>query len=132
MILVLFACVHNAGRSRMAEALFNGVADPSKARALSAGTQPAAAPHPEVVATMREIGIELSKEPGQKLTPELAAGCRWLVTMGCGESCPVLPELNRVDWELPDPKGQPHERVRDIRETIRRHVEDLVRAHAWA
>ena len=107
MITVLFACVHNAGRSQIAAALFNRYADPSKARAISAGTQPAARVHPEVVETMRHRGIELKGMSPQKLTPELASTATWLITMGCGNECPVVPGLQRDDWPIADPKGQP-------------------------
>ena len=126
MTTVIFACVHNAGRSQMAAAFFNKLADPAKARALSAGTQPGERVHPEVVAVMREVDIDLSAARPQKLTSELAAGARLLVTMGCGDECPVVPGLRRDDWPLDDPKGQPVERVRAIRDDIRARVEALV------
>ena len=131
MNTVIFACVHNAGRSQMAAAFFNRFADPSRARALSAGTQPAEHIHPEVVAVMREVGIDLSSAHPKLLTDELAAGTQLLVTMGCGESCPVVPGLRRQDWNLPDPKGQPIERVRTIRDEIRRRVEELIAGEGW-
>jgi arsenate reductase len=131
MKTVIFACVHNAGRSQMAAAFFNHLADPSRARALSAGTQPAANVHPEVVAVMRDLGIDLSTAQPTLLTDELAAGAQLLVTMGCGESCPVVPGLRRDDWELPDPKGQSVERVRAIRDEIRARVERLLAAEGW-
>jgi len=131
MQTVIFACVHNAGRSQMAAAFFNRLADPSLARAISAGTQPAAQVHPEVVAVMREVGIDLSDARPTPLTDDLAAGAQLLVTMGCGESCPVVPGLRRQDWNLADPKGQPIERVRTIRDDIRAHVERLIAAEGW-
>ena len=131
MKTVVFACVHNAGRSQMAAALFNQVVDPGRARALSAGTQPAEHVHPEVVAVMREVGIDLTAARPTRLTDELAAGAQLLVTMGCGESCPVVPGLRRQDWDLPDPKGQPVQRVRAIRDEIRARVERLVTAEGW-
>src|SRR5688572_21026673 len=102
MKLVLFACVHNAGRSQMAAAIFNRLADPLKARAISAGTEPAARVHPEVVVAMREQGIDLSSVSPQKLTAELASQAELLVTMGCGEACPAVPGLSRDDWPLED------------------------------
>jgi arsenate reductase len=126
MRTVIFACVHNAGRSQMAAALFNALADPERARALSAGTQPGARVHPEVIAAMREIGIDLSSAQPQRLTDELAGGADLLVTMGCGDACPALPGLRRDDWPLPDPKGQSIERVREIRDEIRSRVEGLL------
>jgi arsenate reductase len=131
MKTVIFACVHNAGRSQMAAAFFNQFADPSRARARSAGTQPAAHVHPEVVAAMREVGIDLSGAQPRLLTDELAAGAQLLITMGCGESCPVVPSWRRQDWNLPDPKGQPIERVRTIRDEIRDRVGRLIAAGGW-
>jgi arsenate reductase len=126
MKTVIFACVHNAGRSQMAAAFFNRFVDPDHARALSAGTQPAEHVHPEVVMAMREVGIDLSGTRPTRLTDDLARGAQLLVTMGCGESCPLLPGVRRQDWNLPDPKGQPIERVRAIRDEIRAHVERLI------
>jgi arsenate reductase (thioredoxin) len=123
---VIFACVHNAGRSQMAAALFNKLADPAKARALSAGTTPGDRVHPEVVAVMQEEGIDLSRARPQKLTTELAAEADLLITMGCGDECPYVPGVRRDDWPLDDPKGQPLERVRAIRDDIRGRVEALL------
>jgi arsenate reductase len=112
----------------MAAAFFNLLAAPERARALSAGTQAAERVHPEVVAVMREVGIDLSTLHPTLLTDELAAAADLLVTMGCGESCPVVPGMRRQDWNLPDPKGQPIERVRAIRDEVRVHVEQLITA----
>ena len=123
---VLFACVHNAGRSQMAAALLNQLAEPGRARAISAGTQPADHVHPVVAEVMREAGLALDGVRPQLLTPELAASADLLVTMGCGEACPVVPGLRREDWPLPDPKGQPIERVREIRDEIRGRVQRLL------
>jgi arsenate reductase (thioredoxin) len=128
---VLFACVHNAGRSQMAAAFFNAEADPAKARAISAGTQPGKSVHPEVVDAMSEVGIDLSAARPRRLTPELASQASLLITMGCGEACPFAPGLQGDDWELPDPKGLPPERVRAIRDEIRARVERLVGARGW-
>ena len=128
MKTVIFACVHNAGRSQMAAALFNKLANPTKARALSAGTNPSQRVHPEVVTVMREEGIDLTEARPQKLTSELAAQAQLLITMGCGDECPFVPGLRRDDWPLDDPKGQPVERVREVRDDIRRRVEALVDA----
>jgi arsenate reductase (thioredoxin) len=128
---VLFACVHNAGRSQMAAALFNKLADPAKARAFSAGTEPGPHVHPEVVMAMREVGIELAAATPQKLTEELTAMSSLLVTMGCGEACPVVPGLKRMDWPLEDPKGKPIERVRQIRDDVRQRVSELLRQQGW-
>jgi len=126
MQTVIFACVHNAGRSQMAAAFFGALADPAKARAISAGTEPAARVHPEVLAAMLEVGIDLSHAKPTKLTAELARGASLLITMGCGEACPVVPGLRRDDWPLQDPKGQSMDHVRRIRDDVRRRVVDLV------
>lgn len=126
MNIIIFACVHNAGRSQMAAAWFNKLADPANARAISAGTNPGTRVHPEVVAVMREAGLDLADARPQKLTPELAEGAELLVTMGCGDECPFVPGLHREDWPLEDPKGQPIERVREIRDEIRARVEALI------
>ncbi len=131
MNTVLFACVHNAGRSQMAAALFNALADPAKARALSAGTEPGPRVHPEVLEAMKELGIDLSRAEPRKLTPELAAGAHLLITMGCGETCPVVPGLRKDDWPLEDPKGRPIERVREIRAEVERRVRGLLAAEGW-
>src|SRR5262245_29733683 len=112
MKTVLFACVHNAGRSQMAAAWFNRLADSSKARAISAGTDPGSEVHPEVMTAMREVGVDLAGKPPTRLTPELASQAQVLVTMGCGDDCPYVPEAERDDWPLEDPKGQPIEKVR--------------------
>jgi arsenate reductase len=116
----------------MASAFFNAEADPAKARATSAGTDPGDHVHPEVVAAMREAGIDLSVARPQRLTEELATTAALLVTMGCGESCPFVPGLERLDWPITDPKGQPAERVREIRNEIRARVHQLVAQRGWS
>lgn len=123
---VIFACVHNAGRSQMAAAFFNLYCDQSKAHALSAGTKPGTTVHPEVLQIMKEEGIDLSELKPQLLTDELAADANMLITMGCGETCPMIPGLKRADWALQDPKGQPIERVREIRDEVKQLVQNLV------
>jgi len=123
---VIFACVHNAGRSQMAAAFFNQLADREKAEAISAGTEPGLRVHPEVLSAMQEIGIDLSDAKPQKLTEELARDAQLLITMGCGDKCPYVPGLRRDDWPLRDPKGQPVEVVRAIREDIRVRVRSLL------
>ena len=122
----IFACVHNAGRSQMAAAFFNQLADPTKAHAISAGTEPGTRVHPEVLEVMREVGIDLSDAQPQKLTQELAEGASLLVTMGCGERCPYVPGLRRDDWPLPDPKGRPLDEVRAVRDEIQKRVSSLL------
>src|SRR5262245_33148163 len=99
--------MHNAGRSQMAAAFFNQLADPARARAVSAGTQPADAVHPAVVETMREVGIDLGDARPRHLTEGMARDASLLVIMGCGEQCPYVPGLRVEDWALPDPKGEP-------------------------
>lgn len=131
MKTVLFACVHNAGRSQMAAALFNQLADPSKARAISAGTHPAARVHPEVVAVLSELGIDVSNAAMTTLTPEVAQQAHMLITMGCGDECPVVPGAIRDDWPLEDPKGKPTARVREIRDEIRDRVRALITRERW-
>jgi arsenate reductase (thioredoxin) len=131
MKTVLFACIHNAGRSQMAAAWFNALADRDKVAAISAGTEPGARVHPEVVTAMREVGIELEGIAPQKLTDDLAKTASILVTMGCGEACPVVSGLRRVDWPLEDPKGKAIERVREIRDDVRERVRELLREQGW-
>jgi arsenate reductase len=123
---VVFACVHNAGRSQMAAAWFNHLRTDSDARAVSAGTSPAERVHPEVVEVMREVGIDLASATPQKLTDALASEAGLLITMGCGEACPYVPGLAIEDWPIEDPKGKPLTRVREIRDDIRSRVEQLL------
>ncbi len=131
MNTVLFACVHNAGRSQMAAAFFNELADPTRASAISAGTDPGERVHPGVVDAMRELGCELANVKPRKLTDELAARASLLITMGCGEACPFVPGLERQDWALQDPKGQSADAVRRIRDEIRQRVARLVAERNW-
>jgi arsenate reductase len=131
MTTVLFACVHNAGRSQIAAALFNALADPSKARAISAGTQPGPAIHPEVLTVLREAGVELAEEKPRLLTQDIARQASWLITMGCGEACPVVPGVKRQDWPLLDPKGQPLPVVREVRDEIRARVQEFIHREGW-
>jgi arsenate reductase len=132
MTTVLFACVHNAGRSQMAAALFNQIADPSKAKAISAGTNPGPYVHPEVIEVMREIGVDLAGTSTTKLTSELAEQAQVLVTMGCGDECPFVPGTERDDWPLEDPKGKPLPQVRAIRDDIRARVQALAARKGWS
>jgi arsenate reductase len=115
----------------MAAAFFTALADPAKAAAVSAGTRPGDRVHPEVVEVMREVGIDLSGRRPQKLTEPLARDAFLLVTMGCGDECPYVPGLKRDDWPLDDPKGQPLEQVRRIRDDVRRRVSALVDQYGW-
>ena len=138
MTKVVFACVHNAGRSQMAAAWFNHLVQPralnsgsetltERPAAISAGTEPAERVHPEVVEVMKEVGIDLSTARPQQLTAELASDAQLLVTMGCGDKCPYVPGLKVEDWPLEDPKGKSIQRVREIRDEIRARVEVLLR-----
>ena len=132
MTTVLFACVHNAGRSQMAAAWFNLLADPAQARAISAGTEPGSQVHPEVVTAMQEVGVDLSGALTTKLSDEVARQAQLLVTMGCGDQCPFVPGAARDDWPVEDPKGQAVERVRTIRDEIRDRVRRLVEGKGWS
>lgn len=129
---VVFACVHNAGRSQMAAAWFNQIADPRKAQALSAGTQPSDHVHPVVIDAMKEKGMDLSRAEPQKLTAELARQAVFLVTMGCGESCPHIPGVPILDWPLPDPQGQGIEPVRVIRDEVESRVRAFIAENRWS
>jgi arsenate reductase (thioredoxin) len=132
MKTVLFACVHNAGRSQMAAAWFNLLADPERARAISAGTDPGSRVHPEVVTAMLEVGLDLSNAPTTVLTHDVARQAEVLVTMGCGDRCPVVPGVTRDDWPLDDPKGKPMAQVRALRDDIRERVRALIEREGWA
>ena len=128
---VVFACVANAGRSQMAAAFFNALANPTRARAISAGTKPATAIHPEVVTAMRELGIDLSDAKPQYLSAALSKDAHIVVTMGCGDDCPLIPGVERDEWPLNDPQGQSIEDVRRIRDEIRKRVGELVKERKW-
>ena len=128
---VIFACVHNAGRSQMAAAVFSAMADPARVEAVSAGTTPGDRVHPEVVDVMREVGIDIRDRRPQQLTESLARNASLLVTMGCGDACPFVPELERIDWPLRDPKNRPVAEVRQIRDEIRDRVAALIDLRGW-
>jgi arsenate reductase len=125
MAHALFVCLHNAGRSQMSQALFERAAD-GRHTAASAGTTPGERVHPEVVAVMGELGIDLARRVPQALTGDLARAADVVVTMGCGDACPYIPGKRYLDWELTDPKGRPADEVRAIRDDIARRVEALV------
>ena len=124
MARVLFVCRQNAGRSQMSEALFAQAAE-GRHEAESAGTTPAEAVHPEVIAAMRELGVELSERVPQRLTDDLAARADVVVTMGCGDACPYIPGKRYIDWELEDPAGRRLDEVRRIRDDIADRVRAL-------
>jgi arsenate reductase len=125
MAHVLFVCTHNAGRSQIAQALFEQAAEGRHAAA-SAGTAPADGVHPEVIQVMRELGLDLADRQPQLLTRELAEQADVVVTMGCGDRCPVIPGKRYIDWELDDPKGRTIEEVRATRDQIARRVGELL------
>ena len=122
---VLFVCLHNAGRSQMSQALFNQAAHGAH-EARSAGTTPADHVHPEVVAVMDEIGIDLRDQTPKALSPEFAQWADVVVTMGCGDACPYIPGKRYLDWELEDPNGQPLNAVRATRDEIVRRIDQLL------
>ena len=124
MAKVLFVCLHNAGRSQMSEALFDRAAA-GHHEARSAGTRPGDRVHPEVVAVMREVGVDLADRKPQLLTTELAEWADVVVTMGCGDECPYIPGRSYLDWDLPDPKRMPVAQVRVIRDEIDGRVKAL-------
>jgi protein-tyrosine-phosphatase len=121
---VIFVCLQNAGRSQMSQALFERAAA-GQHTAASAGTTPADRVHPEVVAVMREVGIDLSGRRPVLLTRELAERVDIVVTMGCGDACPYVPGKRYIDWDLPDPAGRPIDEVRALRDEIDRRVRAL-------
>jgi len=131
MKTVVFACVHNAGRSQMAAAWFNELADTTVVQAHSAGTNPGVHIHPEVLTVMKEVGVDLSSSTPQLLTDSLLADTSMLITMGCGEECPVVPGIHREDWPLEDPKGKSLQRVREIRDQIRMRILQLLTLQGW-
>lgn len=131
MRIVIFACIQNAGRSQMAAAFFNQIVNPTKALGISAGTRPADHVHPEVITVMREVGLDLSGAVPQKLTARLSADAEWLITMGCGEDCPVVLGVKRDDWNLSDPHGKDLESIRAIRNLIRAKVETFATDQGW-
>lgn len=131
IIRVVFACVHNAGRSQMAAAFFNRAADPRLARATSAGTQPADRLHPEVLEVMAEVGEDLAAARPVLLTRDLVADAVCVVTMGCGEQCPVVPGVEMLDWPFPDPRGQGLDAVRGIRDAVSGRVARFVAERGW-
>lgn len=131
MTTVIFACIHNAGRSQMAAHFFRHLADPAKATAISAGTNPADRVNPVVVEAMAEVGIDVSGAVPQKLTAALAQGAQRLFTMGCGDECPYVPGLRIDDWPLPDPRGRDLATVRAIRDEVRARVEALIATEGW-
>ncbi len=125
MATALFVCRHNAGRSQMSEALFRRAAEGRHA-AESAGTTPAEQVHPEVVEALRELGVDVSGRTPHRLDRDDVAWADVVVTMGCGDACPIYPGKRYLAWDLDDPAGQPVEQVRAIRDDIDRRVRELL------
>jgi arsenate reductase len=117
----LFVCVHNAGRSQMAQAFWEGLGGEAR----SAGSEPTERVHPEVVAVMRELAIDLSARIPRSLTDDDARWAEVVVTMGCGDACPFIPGKRYLDWDLEDPAGRDQDAVRTVRDEVRRRVEEL-------
>lgn len=128
---ILFVCERNAGRSQMGAAFFNRLADPARAHALSAGLNAEQAIYPDVVTAMRQAGIDLSGVIPIELTGRMLTEVSFVVTLGCAERCPLVPPGRRADWTLPDPAGQPLDRVREIRDEIRDLVRQLILDKEW-
>lgn len=126
MANVLFLCIHNAGRSQMSRAIFEQAVEGRHA-ADSAGTEPAGNVHPEVVKAMKELGLDIAGRAPKKLSRDLVEWADVVVTMGCGDECPVLPGKRYVEWDLPDPKGGTPDKVREVRDTIKLLVTELAR-----
>jgi len=122
---VLFVCVHNAGRSQMAAALLDGYAR-GRIHVRSAGSTPADEIDPAVTEAMEELGLDLSKEFPKPLTRDVVQAADVVITMGCGDACPIFPGKRYLDWELPDPAGRSLEEVRKIRDDIDRRVRVLL------
>lgn len=129
--LVLFACIHNSGRSQIANAFFNQLADPTKARGVSAGLEAAAHVRPEVIEVMREVGLDLSDVRPTELTGRMLTDLNFLVTLGCAERCPTIPFSRRQDWRIRDPAGRSLDEVRAIRDEIRTRVTELLDEKQW-
>ncbi|KAF9332468.1 hypothetical protein BG006_004642 [Podila minutissima] len=123
---VMFACVHNAGRSQMAAAFFNKHRTQDTVKGISAGTNPASEVHPVVREIMLEVGIDLSNITPVKLTPELAKTASTIVTMGCGETCPYVPGVQIIDWGITDPKNKPVDEARVIRDEIENRIKAFI------
>lgn len=124
MKTILFACTKNAGRSQMAAAIAQQLAG-ADMTILSAGTDPADDVHPEVREALAEIDLEPHSQP-EKLDPATVKSSDWVITMGCGESCPIFPGTRYENWDIPDPAGQPLDVVREIRDAIQERVQNLL------
>ncbi|MDT0347583.1 arsenate reductase ArsC [Streptomyces litchfieldiae] len=122
---VLFVCVHNAGRSQMAAGFLTHLAG-DRVEVRSAGSLPADQVNPAAVEAMREVGIDISAEQPKMLTAEAVKASDYVITMGCGDACPIFPGKMYLDWQLDDPAGQGVEAVRPIRDEIKKRIEALI------
>ncbi len=125
MSTVLFVCRQNAGRSQMSQALFEAAAQ-GRHEALSAGTTPAGQVHPEVSQVMQEIGVDISGRTPRMLTLELAEQADLVITMGCGDQCPLVLAKRRLDWQIPDPRDMSPDEFRSIRNLIEKKFQELI------
>ncbi|KAF9284820.1 hypothetical protein BGZ68_004365 [Mortierella alpina] len=123
---IMFACVHNAGRSQMAAAFFNMHKTQESIKGISAGTNPASEVHGVVREIMLEKGVDLSSITPVKLTPELAQTCSTIITMGCGETCPYVPGVKIIDWKITDPKNASQDEARKIRDEIETRIKVFI------
>ncbi|KAG2237645.1 protein tyrosine phosphatase [Thamnidium elegans] len=128
---IMFACIHNAGRSQMATAFFNKHKTSDKVLGISAGSVPADKVHPNVVEVMAAIGIDLSNVKPQKLTKELAETVSIIVTMGCNEACPYVPGVQIIDWLIPDPKGSDANSTLTIRDDIEERIKQFIKEQGF-
>ncbi|KAF9109639.1 hypothetical protein BGX27_007387 [Mortierella sp. AM989] len=128
---IMFACVHNAGRSQMAAAFFNKHVTKEGIKGISAGTNPASEVHGVVREIMLEVGIDLSNITPVKLTPELAQTVSTIVTMGCGETCPYVPGVKIIDWKITDPKNKPIDEAREIRDEIENRIKEFIQENNY-
>jgi protein-tyrosine-phosphatase len=128
---IIFACIHNAGRSQMAAALFNKYKHVDNVVGISAGTEPADKVHPNVVEVMKDLDVDLSQGKPQRLTEELAKQANIIVTMGCNEKCPYVPGVKIIDWQIPDPKNSNQEATIKIRDYIKDQIENFIKENNW-
>jgi arsenate reductase len=131
MTIVAFACIHNAGLSQMAAAFFDQFAGASHARATSGGPHPRRRIYPVVEEAMREVGVDLSGARPRYLSHEVAESAQVLVAIDCGAECPFVPGLRRIEWSFDDPKDQPLEIVRRIRDEVVERVRQLIDSEGW-
>jgi arsenate reductase len=128
---VIFACMHNAGRSQMAAAFFNQLADPARVRAIAAGTRGGRSVDPQVIEAMREEGLDVGRALERRINLHLAMAAERVVTMGCGDDIPYDPGVKVEEWPIEDPRGQSAACVREIRDQIRHRVTEMVEANGW-